>query len=234
MLLAVGLGLVGCHQGGGDSTPQPPALAVLATGPADCAAGKAGGFPCSGISLRPRLSHSAMGSSEGNDIWGWTDRRPNDGHGVRRRHRPDCTALSRTPTQTSASAWRDIKVYQKDAYVVADSAGLHGMQIVNDISNGLFVLGLDVLTVSAGADQSTFAGQSLLLEGTSSRPAAKVSSRQTHGTVATIADSAALVPAVTLPSSVVPETSTFELAISDGTGDTATDTIDIRADVNAQ
>ena len=106
-----------------------------------------------------------------------------------------------------------------------------GNIIVNDISNGLFVLGLDVLTVLAGPDQSTFAGQSLLLEGTSSRPVTHVIWRQTRGTPATIADPAALVTSVTLPSLVIPETLTFELTVTDRAGATATDTIHIRADV---
>ena len=93
------------------------------------------------------------------------------------------------------------------------------------------MLGLDVLTVLAGPDQSTFAGQSLLLEGTSSRPVTHVIWRQTRGTPATIADPAALVTSVTQPSLVIPETLTFELTVTDRAGATATDTIHIRADV---
>ena len=37
--------------------------------------------------------------------------------------------LGRLPTQTANSIWRDIKVYQDYAYVVADGAGAHGMQV---------------------------------------------------------------------------------------------------------
>ena len=37
--------------------------------------------------------------------------------------------LGRLPTQTVATAWRDIKVYQDFAYIVADAAGVHGMQV---------------------------------------------------------------------------------------------------------
>ena len=33
------------------------------------------------------------------------------------------------PTETSNSAWRDIKVYRDHAYIVADNAGAHGMQV---------------------------------------------------------------------------------------------------------
>jgi choice-of-anchor B domain-containing protein len=37
--------------------------------------------------------------------------------------------LGRLPTQTTSSVWRDIKVYRDHAYIVADGAGGHGMQV---------------------------------------------------------------------------------------------------------
>jgi choice-of-anchor B domain-containing protein len=37
--------------------------------------------------------------------------------------------LGTMPTETISSPWRDIKVYQDHAYVVADNAGAHGMQV---------------------------------------------------------------------------------------------------------
>jgi choice-of-anchor B domain-containing protein len=37
--------------------------------------------------------------------------------------------LGGLPTQTVASPWRDIKVYENHAYIVADNAGPHGMQV---------------------------------------------------------------------------------------------------------
>ncbi len=37
--------------------------------------------------------------------------------------------LGRLPTETRESGWRDIKVYRDHAYVVADNAGAHGMQV---------------------------------------------------------------------------------------------------------
>jgi choice-of-anchor B domain-containing protein len=37
--------------------------------------------------------------------------------------------LGNLPTQTVESIWRDIKVYQDHAYIVADNAGAHGMQV---------------------------------------------------------------------------------------------------------
>jgi choice-of-anchor B domain-containing protein len=37
--------------------------------------------------------------------------------------------LGKLPTATGSSAWRDIKVYQDHAYIVADNASAHGMQV---------------------------------------------------------------------------------------------------------
>ncbi|MBD3647984.1 MAG: choice-of-anchor B family protein, partial [Pseudomonadales bacterium] len=37
--------------------------------------------------------------------------------------------VGRLPTQTVSSTWRDIKVYRDHAYIVADRAGGHGMQV---------------------------------------------------------------------------------------------------------
>jgi len=37
--------------------------------------------------------------------------------------------VGRLPTQTVASSWRDVKVYEDHAFVVADAAGAHGMQV---------------------------------------------------------------------------------------------------------
>jgi choice-of-anchor B domain-containing protein len=80
-----------------------------------------------------------MGGTEGNDIWGWAD--PDTGKEYALMGLDTGTAfvdvsdpeapifLGRLPTQTVANIWRDIKVYQNHAYVVADNAGAHGMQV---------------------------------------------------------------------------------------------------------
>jgi len=99
----------------------------------------AGNHSCSGISLRKRVSLNDMGGRSGNDVWGWVD--PSTGkeyalmglnNGVSFVDVSDPEnpiIIGRLPTQTSASNWRDIKVYQNFAYVVADGAGAHGMQV---------------------------------------------------------------------------------------------------------
>ena len=124
----------------GDFTSMPPLPPpALSTGPEACVDGNAGGFPCSGVDLRARLPSSAMDGVGGNDIWGWFDAQT--GHeyalmGLRNGTAlvditdPDAPVfLGRLPTQTTSSIWRDIKVYQDHAYVVADGAGAHGMQV---------------------------------------------------------------------------------------------------------
>ena len=80
-----------------------------------------------------------MGGTEGNDIWGWAD--PDTGKEYALMGLDTGTAfvdvsdpeapifLGRLPTETVASLWRDIKVYQNHAYIVADNVGAHGMQV---------------------------------------------------------------------------------------------------------
>ena len=133
--------LVGCD---GDS-PEPavpvpvPPPAGLSMGPETCVGGAAGDFSCSGISLRQRVSLATMTGTAGNDIWGWFDAQSGSEYALM--GMTDATAfvdvtdpenpvfLGTLPTQTVASAWRDIKVYRDHAYIVADGAGAHGMQV---------------------------------------------------------------------------------------------------------
>jgi len=137
--------LVGCGENSFHGTspppppPPPPPPGGLSTGPEACAGGRAGDFSCSGISLRKRVSLEDMGGTTGNDIWGWVD--PLSGNEYALMGMTNGTAfvdvtdpenpvfLGTLPTQTVAASWRDIKVYQDYAYIVADGAGAHGMQV---------------------------------------------------------------------------------------------------------
>ncbi len=104
-----------------------------------CIGGMAGGFACDGVDLLAQVPLSAIGGGNGNDIWGWTD--PVTGKEYALMGRTNGTAfvdisdpenpvyVGNLPTQTFTSSWRDIKVYADHAYVVADSAGSHGMQV---------------------------------------------------------------------------------------------------------
>jgi len=129
----------GCG-GGGSSPPAPPTSPPpLSIGPEVCTGGSAGDFSCSGISLRKRVSLATMAGTAGNDIWGWFDAQSGNEYALMGMTNgiafvditdpEDPISLGRLPTQTAESAWRDIKVYQDHAYIVADSAGAHGMQV---------------------------------------------------------------------------------------------------------
>ena len=139
LALAAGTGACGGGgNGGGGREPAPPDSG-LGTGPANCVAGDAGGFACLGVSLRARVPLADMGGSQGNDIWGWADPATGDEYAlmglsngtafVRVSDPENPVFLGRLPTQTTSSTWRDIKVYSNHAYIVADGAGAHGMQV---------------------------------------------------------------------------------------------------------
>jgi hypothetical protein len=108
------------------------------TGAASCVDGQAAGYPCSGIDLLSFTSLKDLGSNgAGNDIWGWTDDESNeyviagcsDGSSF-----VDVTdpihpiVLGFLPTQTVASSWRDMKVYQGHVFIGSEAKD-HGMQV---------------------------------------------------------------------------------------------------------
>jgi choice-of-anchor B domain-containing protein len=119
--------------------PPPPPPTTFGEGPAVCAAGKADGFDCNGVDLQKHVTLAALGATAGNDSWGWVD--PVDGTEYALMGLDNGTAFVRLtdpqnpviagtlPTQSVAAAWRDIKVYQNHAYIVADNAGAHGIQV---------------------------------------------------------------------------------------------------------
>ncbi len=140
-LCAVVLG--SCTDGGpssltspGSPSPPPP---PLGTGPEMCLNGLAGDFPCDGVELRRRMALDVMGGDFGNDIWGWSDGETGPEYAlmgldtgtafVDISNPEDPVFLGRLPTETEASFWRDIKVYRDHAFIVADDAGTHGMQV---------------------------------------------------------------------------------------------------------
>ena len=153
--VACALVVCGCGGGGGSAPPpvpvpvpppaaldppSPPASpAPLGSGPAQCEDGRAGDFACSGISLAGRVGLDEMEGKAGNDIWGWADRASgaeyalmgmSDGVAFVDVSDPEAPVfLGRLPTRTQESHWRDIKVHGDHAYIVADGAGDHGMQV---------------------------------------------------------------------------------------------------------
>ncbi len=105
-----------------------------------CVGGVAAVFPCAGADLLAFLPVRDLGGpGRLNDIWGWTD--PETGHEYALVGRTDGTAfvdvtdpvnpvfLGLLPTHTVSSGWRDIKTYANHAFIVADNAQDHGMQV---------------------------------------------------------------------------------------------------------
>lgn len=111
----------------------------LGTGPVNCVDGLADEFACSGISLARWIALEELGGSFGNDSWGWVD--PLDqreyalmgldnGVSIVDITMPQAPVwMGRVPTNTISSIWRDIKVFNNHVFIVADNAGLHGMQV---------------------------------------------------------------------------------------------------------
>ena len=119
-------------------------FASVTGGKVECQDGEAGAFPCSDVDLVSFLTRREIGARRGiqvNDVWGWED--PETGREYALVGRTDGTSfidltdpnhpvyvgnLPKTAT-ANQSLWRDIKVYKDHAFIVADGAGAHHMQV---------------------------------------------------------------------------------------------------------
>jgi choice-of-anchor B domain-containing protein len=109
-----------------------------------CDTGRIADFPCANIQVVAHMPVSALGGARGvwvNDVWGWTD--PETGREYALVARRDGAAfvdvsnpsnprligsLQRTHA-SPPSVWRDIKTIGHHAFIVADGALAHGMQV---------------------------------------------------------------------------------------------------------
>ncbi len=126
------IGLLGCRVLGAAPVPPAPDHA------APCTGGVAESFPCSNVDLLAHIGNADLGSSAGNDIWGWTD--PDTGREYALMGLANGTAmvdisdpefpqrLGRLPTHSSDSSWRDIKTRGYYAFIVSEAPD-HGMQV---------------------------------------------------------------------------------------------------------
>lgn len=159
------LSLVACGGSGTSTTTPPPVVTppptpptVDTVGPALCVNGIAATFPCSGMKLHKRVSLSDLGGGSGSDIWGWTDPDNSDEYAIVTRSSgvtfvritdpENPVIVGRLPSQTGSSNWRDAKVHNNHAYVVADNAGAHGVQIF-DLTRLRGVTGNQVFSADA-------------------------------------------------------------------------------------
>lgn len=119
-------------------------LPAVSGGEVPCDDGDASGYDCDHVDLLSFIPREELGADRGarlNDVWGWTD--PETRREFALVGRMDGTAfvevtdpynprylgnLAKTEGSRS-STWRDIKVFKDHAFVVADGAGRHGMQV---------------------------------------------------------------------------------------------------------
>lgn len=119
-------------------------LPAVTDGQVDCEDESAGMFGCDDMDMVSFLPIKAIGGTRGtrlNDVWGWTDPQTNREYALI--GRTDGTSFVDVTDAASprflgdlpmtegsqASSWRDIKVYQNHAFIVADNAQNHGMQV---------------------------------------------------------------------------------------------------------
>jgi len=123
---------------------EPESLDPIVGADVRCEDGGADMWGCDSVDLVSFLPVSQIGGAPGiglNDMWGWYDEETGKEYALVGRN--DGTSfidvtdpsnpiyLGDLPKTEEAriSVWRDIKVYENHAYIVADGAGEHGMQV---------------------------------------------------------------------------------------------------------
>ena len=123
---------------------EPEALPVVAGETLECEEGEAGLNPCSNVEVLAFLPVKDIGGDRGirlNDVWGWQD--PETGRefalvgrtdglafvDISDRNNPVFVGDMMKTEGSPTAAWRDMKVYENHAFVVADASGQHGMQV---------------------------------------------------------------------------------------------------------
>ena len=116
---------------------------AVSGGQVDCTSGVASAFDCDDydlVSFMPIKDMAPRGVTV-NDVWGWTD--PQTGREYALVGRRDGSAFVDIsdplnprylgqllrPEGSNPSTWTDIKVYKDHAFIVADGAGQHGVQV---------------------------------------------------------------------------------------------------------
>ena len=110
----------------------------------ECEDGQAYEFECHDVNLVSFLSVADISTARGvkmSDLWGWTDPQTNKEYVLAGRNDGTSFIDISNPSYpvyvgdlpktegSIGSVWRDIKVYKDHAYIVADGAGSHGMQV---------------------------------------------------------------------------------------------------------
>ncbi len=119
-------------------------VVLLSSGAVDCTDGMAGQFDCGNVDLLSFMTIEDLGGGDGiqaNDVWGWVDPETNREYALVGRTNGTSFVDITDPANpvlkgdlpltqgATPNSWRDIKVYDNHAFVVADNVGEHGMQI---------------------------------------------------------------------------------------------------------
>ncbi len=106
-----------------------------------CENGFADVYPCNNYDLMSHIPIASLGgaNSSGNDCWGWVDSQTqkeyvlfgtSSGVAFVDISIPNAPVIiGNLPTATVNSPWRDVKVFEDHAYIVADNASNHGLQV---------------------------------------------------------------------------------------------------------
>jgi hypothetical protein len=122
--------------GTSNSNIQVGATAIAVSAP--CLGGLAGSYPCKNVDLLAYLPLSTFGSTNANDVWGWTHSASgrefaifalSEGTAFVEITNPiNPTYLGKLPTHTTSSSWRDVKTYKDHAFIGSEASN-HGMQV---------------------------------------------------------------------------------------------------------
>lgn len=112
---------------------------IRGTQGAACQSGVSSGFACNNIELLSRVPLEDIGGGSGSDTWGWKDAetgryfalfgRSNGTGFVEVTDPREPVYLGNLPSTSGDQPWRDIKVYENHAFIVADRIAGHGMQV---------------------------------------------------------------------------------------------------------
>jgi len=104
-----------------------------------CVSNMAGSYPCNDYDLMSHFNKATLSSHDGSDIWGWTDALDNKEYALMTFEDKICfldvtdpinpVYLGFVMTNAGTNYWRDVKVYNNTAYIVADEVGAHGVQV---------------------------------------------------------------------------------------------------------
>lgn len=114
-------------------------LPLITYSQSPCTGNLSNGFPCNDYDLMSLFDKTTLSNQDGSDIWGWTDPLDSNEYAIITFEDKTCFLNITDPinpqylgylnTNAGVHYWRDVKVYQNHAFIVADNVGAHGMQV---------------------------------------------------------------------------------------------------------